>query len=92
MTAYSSSYWRNAAAPVIARVIASMPGAGESAVRLALREAYPWGARAHHPYKIWLDECAVQLGKKPPAGKRAPVAKAKREAAARDDTMEDLFR
>jgi hypothetical protein len=32
------------------------------ATRARLREAYPFGERKYHPYKIWLDEIRRQLG------------------------------
>src|SRR5579885_2310491 len=40
---------------------------GAAAVRAALRAAYPFGPRKHHPYRIWLDEISRQrgLGTKP---------------------------
>jgi hypothetical protein len=76
----SDSHWRNSATPIIARVIAEHKGESESEIRMALRAAYPFGERKHHPYKIWLDECAVQLGKKLPPDRRGPAAKAKRLA------------
>lgn len=35
------------------------------ALRKALCEAYPFGQKAYHPYKIWCDEIKFQLGLKP---------------------------
>jgi hypothetical protein len=32
--------------------------------RQALRDAYPFGERAHWPYQIWLDEIKIQTGQK----------------------------
>lgn len=62
----SDSIWRDRAAPIIAATIAAHPdGVGLPA---ALREAYPFGERKYHPYKIWLDEIARQLGRKPKLG------------------------
>ena len=69
----SESHWRNHAGPIIARVIAEHAGEDESKVRLALRDAYPFGQRKYHPYKIWLDEIARQLGTKPKLGSRVNV-------------------
>lgn len=56
--------WRERARPIVARVLAATKGQDEKAIRKALREAYPFGPRAHHPYKIWLDEVALQRGLK----------------------------
>lgn len=56
--------WRDEARPIIASVIAEIGTSDERQLRAALRKAYPWGPREYHPYKIWLDEIRVQLGKK----------------------------
>lgn len=56
--------WRDSAKPIIAEVIKENTGKTEKEIRKALREAYPYGERALHPYKIWCDEIKVQLGKK----------------------------
>jgi hypothetical protein len=58
------SYWRERAAPIIAKVIAENKGKDLKEIRKALFHAYPFGKRQYHPYKIWLDECAKQLGTK----------------------------
>lgn len=59
-----TSRWRSYAAPIIRRVLADTAGRPEAEIRAALREAYPFGARRNHPYQIWLDEIAVQTGRK----------------------------
>jgi hypothetical protein len=60
------SYWRRQAIPIIRRVIEEVGRDDERALRKALAEAYPFGPRAYHPYKIWLDEIKKQLqGPKP---------------------------
>lgn len=59
------STWRQKAAPIIAKVIEQHRGEPESQVRKALREAYPFGPRRYHPYKMWLKEIRFQLGKEP---------------------------
>lgn len=64
---YSESHWRNTAAPIIAKVIAEHQGDAKG-MRKALRDAYPFGQRKYHPYKIWIDEVARQLGRKPKLG------------------------
>jgi hypothetical protein len=53
--------WRDCARPIIARVLKENEGKTEKEIRAALREAYPWGELAHHPYKIWCDEIHVQM-------------------------------
>lgn len=60
-----TSRWRRHAAPIISRVIKENLAAGgdEKTLIKALREAYPFGLKEHHPYKIWRDEIQRQLGK-----------------------------
>jgi hypothetical protein len=58
------SSWRAYAAPIIAKVIKENEGKDMKQIRKALHDAYPFGQREYHPYQIWLDECAVQLGTK----------------------------
>lgn len=58
------SYWREKCAPIIADVIAGNKGKSVDEVRGALFEAYPFGERKYHPYKIWCDEVREQLGLK----------------------------
>lgn len=53
--------WRDIAKPIIAGVLAANAGADDKTIRRALRDAYPWGERAMHPYKIWCDECNTQI-------------------------------
>lgn len=64
--------WRDRARPIIAEVLAENAGKADEEIRKALREAYPWGERAMQPYKIWLDEIKVQLGKRH-FGRRTPL-------------------
>jgi hypothetical protein len=61
---YSDSRWRNHAAPIIARVIAAHPDADERALRKLISAEYPFGQRAYHPYKIWLDELGKQVDRR----------------------------
>jgi len=63
------SRWRRAAAPIIARVLAENAGRPEAEVRAALRAAYPFGPREHHPYRIWLDEIRIQTGRRQLSGR-----------------------
>ena len=58
------SHWRRFAAPIIAKVLAETKGKPEAEVRSALRTAYPFGPREHHPYRIWLDEIRIQTGRR----------------------------
>lgn len=58
------SRWRRIAAPIIARVLAECASRPDSEIRAALRAAYPFGPREHHPYKIWLDEIRIQTGRR----------------------------
>lgn len=78
----SDSHWRDRATPVIARVLAETRGEPEKTIRARLKEAYPFGQRQYHPYKIWLDEIARQRGKKPKLGTFGPRAKAIKETLA----------
>jgi hypothetical protein len=58
------SSWRTQARPIVATVLAATRGQNEQAIRKALREAYPFGSRHHHPYRIWCDEIRIQRGLK----------------------------
>lgn len=59
-----TSFWRAKAAPIIGRVLAETAGKPEPEIRAALRAAYPFGLRRHHPYRIWCDEVRVQRGRR----------------------------
>ena len=49
--------WRERSRQVIAEVMASVPAdATLPQARRLLREAYPFGERAMHPYKVWCSE------------------------------------
>jgi len=49
--------WRYRAASTIRDTLAGLPAdADENAVRRALRDAYPFGQREMHPYKVWCEE------------------------------------
>lgn len=56
--------WRNIARPIIHQVLEETIGQDEKAIRGALRDAYPFGQRSLHPYKIWLDEIKIQRKKR----------------------------
>lgn len=70
--------WREAANSILYRVITDHPEADEKQLRKLIRDAYPWGERAYHPYKIWcsaVKECLWTLRR---IGKR-PAAVSKKE-------------
>ena len=50
----SDSRWRKIANEVIAQVSKDNPGLPEHDLRGKISEAYPFGQRKYHPYKIWL--------------------------------------
>lgn len=78
----TQSGWRNAARPIIAKVLADNAGKPEKEIRAALRDAYPFGKRRYHPYKIWCSEIRIQMGKRPPLGTRVKGS---------DPRQDDLF-
>jgi len=60
--------WRAKATPIILDVLERTRGQSEAAISAALYEAYPFGLRQYHPYKIWLDEIrdvTTQTGDRP---------------------------
>lgn len=64
------SEWRARARAVIDGVLAALPAdAPPKQVRDALRAAYPWGERANHPYRCWLEEQRLALKRRGQAGK-----------------------
>jgi hypothetical protein len=52
--------WRDKARPIIHKVLKETKGKSEKEIRKALVDAYPFGERENHPYKIWLDDIKVQ--------------------------------
>lgn len=46
--------WRQIAAPIIADVIRNVGTNDRTALKAALRAAYPFGPRKYHPYKRYL--------------------------------------
>lgn len=68
MTYPGASYWRDKARPIIREVLAETAGKPEREIKAALREAYPFGPRQYHPYKIWCDEIRRQRKTKPATG------------------------
>ena len=59
----TGSHWRDRCRPIVAEIIKAWNGKDEKELRRALYEAYPFGERKRHPYKIWLNEIQLQLGK-----------------------------
>lgn len=68
-----SPTWRERCRGIIAQVLAETAGQPEKEIRRALKLAYPWGERAHYPYKAWLLEVKAQRFPKPRKGQRDPV-------------------
>lgn len=54
--------WADAAAPIVSEVIRRVGRSDMQALRKALVDAYPWGARENAPYKAWRGEIRRQLG------------------------------
>jgi len=78
------SHWRDTARRVIRETLATLPpDADAKAKRAALKDAYPFGPRALHPYKVWLDEVRVQVDSKTPPEKRSAET-LKRQTAQRE--------
>lgn len=52
--------WRDWAAEIITETLKATAGQTEKEIKSALKNAYPFGERSNHPYKIWLDEIKRQ--------------------------------
>ena len=56
--------WSDQARRVIRATLDGLPvGVTRERAVAALKEAYPFGPRAHHPYKVWCKECQAALDK-----------------------------
>lgn len=55
--------WRQHCAPIIHSVLKETEGLTEKEIKAALLNAYPYGQRSMHPYKIWCDEIKRQRKK-----------------------------
>jgi hypothetical protein len=66
--------WRDRARPIIAQVLRDTAGKSEAEIKKALFDAYPFGPREYHPYKIWLSEIKVQR-RLPFKNRLSPAAK-----------------
>ena len=60
-----SSNWRARAQAIIRDVEQEQRGRPYASLKRALKEAYPWGARENHPYKMWCREQALALARHP---------------------------
>ena len=59
----SDSRWRREARRMIEKTLKGLPvGASNADQRHALRQAYPFGERANHPYRMWLAEVRLAIG------------------------------
>ena len=52
----SGSNWRGYSKTVIAEITTKLGTNDPDTLECAIRAAYPFGARAHWPYKVWLEE------------------------------------
>lgn len=61
------NHWRSHAHEVLKIVFAGLPDdATRAQVERAVSDAYPFGERKMHPYKIWLDEKAKWIDRRFP--------------------------
>jgi hypothetical protein len=60
--------WRDVARPIVAKAIREgrANGLEDKELRKWVHRSYPFGERAMHPYKIWLDEVRRQLDRSRP--------------------------
>jgi hypothetical protein len=63
LKASTGSYWRDRARPIVIKAIKDCEGCDEKVVRQHLKPLYPFSYRRGWPYKVWLDEIRLQLGK-----------------------------
>lgn len=66
----NESYWRSIAAPIIREIIQEVGADNPRQLAAALRDAYPWGEKRMHPYRIWRDEIRRQLNPSPSTAMR----------------------
>lgn len=79
----SASHWRTMAAPIIADILAESEGETTAEIRAKLRDAYPFGPKAMHPYKMWLKEIRHQMGEQSKTTPKHPRYKELQEAIQR---------
>lgn len=58
------SHWREISRTIISATIARVGLDRPYELKQALHDAYPFGERAYHPYKIWLSEIKRQMKKR----------------------------
>ncbi len=88
MSAGQVGAWRIEARKVIERVHASLPEGVTLAERTkAIDEAYPFGQRQYHPYKMWLIERRAYLGKHGYVGKSKKLIETPLERLMRRSTL-----
>lgn len=77
MAPATHSRWRQESRRVIETTLADLartePAADNRRKRAVLRDAYPFGERAMHPYKCWCQEVRLALGAKPKAAENPRV-------------------
>ncbi len=49
--------WRSKSAEVLRGLVSQVKHLAPEDARRVISQAYPFGPRSNHPYKIWLDEC-----------------------------------
>jgi len=54
--------WRTKFRPIIAEIIRTVGTSDMKRLNKALRDAWDWGPRQHHPYVMWRKEIRAQLG------------------------------
>ena len=67
--------WYEISVEVIRDVCSENVGMSEARLRKKVSEAYPFGPRAHYPYKAWLKAMADVLG---PARRKVEAQRVKR--------------
>ncbi len=79
MNADTKSPWRRAARERIEAVLAAAADASPTARRKAVRDAYPFGERKGHPYRMWLLEQRIALGPRPKKPSPPPMVRIRLE-------------
>lgn len=57
--------WRSVSQAVVLECESKMKGQSYGALKRALHDAYPFGARSNYPYKMWCDEQRKALDRHP---------------------------
>ena len=65
-----TSFWREQSRVILLKELADNPGVTAAAFKKKVRDKYPFGERAMHPYKVWLKEVnsicnALEGGREP---------------------------